>query len=87
MRGRSVQAPRTVTVELADAPADLGHRAIPIGADVEREDAHVLAAGFDPRTLAEEHIHLRVIPHENQAWREAEELEGRFVMRGGAWLE
>jgi hypothetical protein len=48
MRGRSVEAPRTLTVELADAPG-VGDRAIPIGADTEREDAHVLAAGFDPR--------------------------------------
>jgi hypothetical protein len=32
----------------------------------------VLAAGFDPRKLAEEHLYLRVMPHEIQAWREPE---------------
>ena len=61
--------------------------AIPIGADPEREEAHALAAGFDPRTLAEEYVYLRITPHEIQAWREANELAGRHVMRGGAWLE
>jgi Pyridoxamine 5'-phosphate oxidase len=61
--------------------------AITIGADPELEDAHALAAGFDPRTLAEEYVYLRITPHEIQAWREANELEGRYVMRGGTWLE
>jgi len=61
--------------------------AMPIGADPELEDAHALAAGFDPRTLSEEYVYLRITPHEIQAWREANELDGRFLMRGGAWLE
>ena len=73
----------TRDVVIVDGPVE----AIPIGADTEREDAHAVAAGFDPRTLAEEHVYLRVTPHEIQAWREANELEGRLVMRGGAWLE
>ena len=30
---------------------------------------------------------LRIIPTEIQAWREANELAGRQLMRGGAWLE
>jgi hypothetical protein len=78
--GRARCHPRRLIVE---GPVD----AIPIGADPEREEAHALAAGFDPRTLAEEYVYLRIPPHEIQAWREANELEGRYVMRGGAWLE
>jgi hypothetical protein len=61
--------------------------AIPIGTDARLEDAHARAAGFDPRTLAEEYVYLRITPHELQAWREANELDGRRLMRGGEWLE
>jgi hypothetical protein len=73
---------QTRDVVIVEGPVE----AIPIGADPELEDAHALAAGFDPRTLADEYVYLRITPHEIQAWREANELEGRFVMRGGAWL-
>jgi hypothetical protein len=73
----------TRDVVIVEGPVE----AIPIGAAPELEDAHALAAGFDPRTLAEVYVYLRVTPHEIQAWREANELEGRLVMRGGAWLE
>jgi Pyridoxamine 5'-phosphate oxidase len=60
---------------------------IPIGADPEAEDAHARATGFDPRTLAEEYVYLRLTPRAIQAWRESDELEGRHLMRGGEWLE
>ena len=61
--------------------------AIPIGADPELEDAHARSTGFDPRTLADEYVYLRIAPQEVQAWRESNELEGRVLMRDGAWLE
>jgi hypothetical protein len=60
--------------------------AIPIGTDTRLEDAHAQAAGFDPRTLANEYVYLRITPHEIQAWREANELVGRQLMRKGEWL-
>lgn len=60
---------------------------IPIGADAQVEDAHAQATGFDPRTLAEEYVYLRITPHEMQAWRESNELAGRRLMRGGEWLD
>jgi hypothetical protein len=60
--------------------------AIPIGTDPRLEDAHAQATGFDPRTLADEYIYLRITPHSIQAWREANELAGRQLMRGGEWL-
>jgi Pyridoxamine 5'-phosphate oxidase len=60
--------------------------AIPIGGDARLEDEHAKATGFDPRTLTEEYVYLRITPTEIQAWREANELEGRQLMRGGAWL-
>lgn len=61
--------------------------AIPIGADARLEDAHAQATGFDPRTLAEQYIYLRITPHNIQAWREANELEDRQLMRRGEWLD
>ena len=59
----------------------------PIGSDPDLEDAHARATGFDPRTLAEEYVYLRITPHTIQAWREANELEGRLLMRRGQWLD
>lgn len=61
--------------------------AVAIGSDPALEEAHAHAAGFDPRTLAEEYVYLRITPTEIQAWREANELAGRQLMRGGVWLE
>ena len=37
---------------------------IPIGADPELGDAHARSAGFDPRTLADEYVYLRIAPQE-----------------------
>lgn len=72
----------TRDVVIIDGPVE----AIPIGWDARLEDEHAKATGFDPRTLAEEYVYLRITPTEIQAWREANELEGRQLMRGGAWL-
>ncbi len=73
----------TRDVVIVEGPVE----AIEMGADPELEEAHALAAGFDPRELSEEYIYLRITPSEIQAWREANELEGRNLMRGGAWLD
>lgn len=65
-----------------------GHvEAIPIGTSPELEEEHARAAGFDPRTLSEEYIYLRITPQEIQAWREDNELKGRCLMRRCEWLE
>jgi hypothetical protein len=60
--------------------------AIPIGVDPRLEDAHAQAAGFDPREQEQEYVYLRITPREIQAWREANELPGRRLMRDGEWL-
>jgi hypothetical protein len=60
--------------------------AIAVGAEPAREDVHARAAGFDPRAQAEEHLYLRITPDTIQAWREANEMEERHLMRGGEWL-
>jgi len=60
-----------------------------------RETAHIDAAlgdafaqktGFDPRKEAGRYLYFRVRPDRVQAWREADELAGRDLMRSGQWL-
>ena len=57
------------------------------GADPSLEDAHAESTGFDPRTEPEDYVYLRIVPDAIQAWREANELAERRLMRGGAWLD
>jgi hypothetical protein len=73
----------TRDVVIVEGPVE----AIPIGTDPRLEDAHAHATGFDPRTLAEEYLYLRIAPRSIQAWREANELAGRQLMRDGEWLD
>ncbi|MFF9817343.1 pyridoxamine 5'-phosphate oxidase family protein [Streptomyces sp. NPDC014006] len=56
--------------------------------DLPEEDAEIFAAktGFDPRELDTPYLYFRVLPRRVQAWREADELEGRDLMRDGRWL-
>jgi hypothetical protein len=42
--------------------------------------------GFDPRQLATPYLYFGVRPHRVQAWREADEPDGRDLMRDGEWL-
>jgi hypothetical protein len=72
----------TRDVVIVEGPVE----AIVIGADAELEDAHARATGFDPRTLASEYVYLQITPQTIQAWREANEIAGRDVLRGGRWL-
>jgi hypothetical protein len=58
---------------------------VEVGADAELQERHADATGFDPRTL-EDYVYLRITPRAIQAWREVNELEGRWLMRRGAWL-
>jgi hypothetical protein len=57
------------------------------GVDDATQDAYVRHAGWDPRTESTQYIWLRVTPLHIQAWREANELRGRTLMKEGAWLE
>src|SRR4029079_17843182 len=49
-------------------------------------DTFAAKTGFDPRQLATPYIYFRVRPVRIQSWREANELEGRDLMRDGRWL-
>ena len=50
-------------------------------------DAFAAKAGFDPRGLSGSYLYFRIHPQRVQAWREANELQGRELMRGGRWVE
>jgi Pyridoxamine 5'-phosphate oxidase len=61
------------TVPSSELPDDIG-------------DAFAAKTGFDPRTLAGPYLYFRIHPQRLQAWREANEIEGRELMRDGRWL-
>lgn len=52
------------------------------------ESAERFAArtGFDPRASGPSYRWFRVTPRRVQAWREADELPGRELMREGRWI-
>lgn len=52
----------------------------------ERGDRFAARAGFDPRVSATRYSWFRIIPRRVQAWREANELPDRELMRDGRWL-
>ncbi|MFX0592208.1 pyridoxamine 5'-phosphate oxidase family protein [Melissospora conviva] len=60
-------------VEIADLGAEVG-------------DAFARRTGFDPRELDETYQYFLIRPQRIQAWREANELRGRILMRDGRWL-
>jgi hypothetical protein len=60
--------------------------AVETGADDATKDAYAQAAGWDPRRERGEHVYLRLTPQRIQAWREANELAGRTLMKNGDWL-
>ncbi|MGW6141258.1 pyridoxamine 5'-phosphate oxidase family protein [Streptomyces sp. NPDC055140] len=62
------------TLTAAELPGDIG-------------DAFAERTGFDPRKLTSEYLYFRVTPQRVQAWREANELAGRDLMREGEWIE
>ena len=49
-------------------------------------DAFAAKTGFDPRRLTDPYLYFRIHPQRLQAWREANELKGRDLMRGGHWV-
>ena len=49
-------------------------------------DAFAVKTGFDPRQLTSTYLYFRIHPQRIQAWREANELEDRELMRDGHWV-
>jgi hypothetical protein len=49
-------------------------------------DAFAARTEFDPRDERKPYLYFRLRPRRIQAWREANELAGRELMRDGVWL-
>jgi hypothetical protein len=49
-------------------------------------DAFAEKTGFDPRRHSEPYLYFRILPQRVQAWREANELDGRDLVRDGRWI-
>jgi hypothetical protein len=47
---------------------------------------YAMQAGWDPRKSGDRMRFLVLRPLRIQAWREANELPGRALMRSGAWI-
>jgi hypothetical protein len=58
------------------------------GSEITDEVGAAFAAktGFDPRELSTPYTYFRISPQRIQAWREANELTGRDLMRDGRWV-
>jgi hypothetical protein len=52
----------------------------------EEGDAFAAKTGFDPREEPEPYAYFRIHPRRIQAWREANELQDRVIMRDGQWV-
>ena len=54
--------------------------------DDAHADGFATRTGFDPRDETTSYRWFRLRPRRIQAWREADELRGRELMRDGIWL-
>jgi len=89
---RNLQA--TETVRFGIGPTrdlvlveSIAHALAPTELSTEVGDAFAVKTGFDPRPLADPYLYFRILPQRLQTWREANELEGRELMRDGRWLD
>jgi pyridoxamine 5'-phosphate oxidase-like protein len=62
---------------------------MPVGENVELEDAYVRATDFDPRPWDAGYTFFRLVPERIHAWRgdDAEELRDKELMRDGLFLQ
>jgi hypothetical protein len=73
----------TRDVVMIDGPVEV----VPIDQAPESvRTGFVEARGWDPGWETGEWVYLRIRPERVQAWREADEIEGRTLMREGQWL-
>jgi nitroimidazol reductase NimA-like FMN-containing flavoprotein (pyridoxamine 5'-phosphate oxidase superfamily) len=54
--------------------------------DDQTKDAFAAKHHWDPRDEGGDYAYFRIVPDRIQAWREANELPGRTLMRDGKWL-
>jgi hypothetical protein len=73
----------TRDVIMIDATLD---RWLPVTEAHEIGEAYATQNDWDPRTAGPAYIFLILRPARIQAWREANEIPGRTLMRDGTWL-
>lgn len=59
---------------------------IPVAEAGDVADAYAAQCDWDPRRSGAPYVYLVLRPTRIQAWREANEIPGRTLMRDGAWL-
>ena len=52
----------------------------------ETVETYLRQSDWDPREANGSYVFLRIVPRRIQVWREANELQGRTIMRDGRWL-
>ena len=58
---------------------------MPVVDDPDLAERYAGQADWDPRTAGDTYRFLVLRPERIQAWREANELRGRTLMRDGTW--
>ena len=61
-------------------------RSVPVVAAPGLAAQYVQQADWDPRAAGDSYRFLVLRPERIQAWREADEIPGRTLMRAGSWL-
>lgn len=61
-------------------------RAVPVAEAAELAERYAGQADWDPRGAGDSYEFLVLRPERVQAWREADEIPGRTLMRDGRWL-
>jgi hypothetical protein len=74
----------TRDVVVVDALLEASHPATETPAEIA--DAYAAQSDWDPRRAGDGYVYLVLRPERIQAWREANELRGRVLMRAGQWL-
>jgi hypothetical protein len=59
---------------------------IPVAEAGDVADAYATQSDWDPRQSGAPYVYLVLRPTRIQAWREANEIPGRTLMRDGVWL-
>lgn len=80
-RARMAVGP-TRDVVMVDAELE---RAVPVGEDAHLGEAYAAQADWDPRQDSG-YVFLVMRPVRLKAWRQADEMAGRTLMRDGAWI-
>jgi electron transfer flavoprotein alpha subunit len=61
-------------------------RSVPVGEADAIAEGYAAQADWDPRDSGGDYVYLVLRPDRIQAWREADEIAGRLLMRAGTWL-